>query len=519
MMMFMRIFWTLQSTGIIETSTITNMFDNQVIVALSDDEDEDEQQQHLETNTIRAQYIVEKVPENKNALFGISLQVVVEREQSFVPDIVSDTIELIRSHLHKTSVGAIDLILKSHTTGVANLAKVYRDTYYDKGYTPNLSQIVRTNTSFGVSGLSWLLFDYLKSLPSPLLVYEKPIIELSLSNKGDAEKREELAFLLSQLPAENFLTFKVVIDLIHEIIESKKSNTLDIDTISGLFAPILFKQSLDTTSTLQFILKCYPKMKRELEDIASLARYNRMRLFQIEKLNAKQLLQYMTETVHMIELYYEKFQESTLYRNEYELREQGFNGDGDDKNRSPDLIILVRQLFCKFLLQIFKINLWMIGYYQPFHVLQSLHTSFKSFVTQFVGYVDQEHTPEPSLSRIQSIRELDRQSSSKKQCDKALQFISVFETVNTHIELLLSSTTTRTYDDKFISFLIICINKRILSSVLETILVSEQAKVLNGSYWATAPVRDANYVQELLDLVRRMDPIKITFIPFPPQVE
>ena len=53
--------------------------------------------------SIIASVIVERIPDNPYAVFEAPLSFVVNREQSFIPKVVSESIELLRDSLHKTA--------------------------------------------------------------------------------------------------------------------------------------------------------------------------------------------------------------------------------------------------------------------------------------------------------------------------------------------------------------------------------------------------------------------------------
>ena len=53
--------------------------------------------------SIIASVIVERIPDNPYAVFEAPLSFVVNREQSFIPNVVSESIELLRNSLHKTA--------------------------------------------------------------------------------------------------------------------------------------------------------------------------------------------------------------------------------------------------------------------------------------------------------------------------------------------------------------------------------------------------------------------------------
>ena len=120
--------------------------------------------------------------------------------------------------------------------------------YYNKGYAVNLGDLLNTS-KLPMSGIAWLLYDYLRSLPSSLVIHEAPLIKLERKKSDDESRlRHEICLYFLNLPAENYLTFKAVLSLIHEIIESKKSISFNIQKISELFGPLLFKSSASIAS-------------------------------------------------------------------------------------------------------------------------------------------------------------------------------------------------------------------------------------------------------------------------------
>ena len=145
----------------------------------------------------------------------------------------------------------------------------------------------------------------------------------------------------------------------------------------------------------------------------------------------------------MIELYCDKYKESELFRNEYELRKQGFDEDEDDAQGSPGIIILVRKLLCPYILQIFKTDIWMPSYYQPIHVIETVLTTYKNYLTQRVGFIEavakaDERNTEERLEEIRKLRESEQRFTTQEDLKhlNAMQFVSICETVSSFFWLL-----------------------------------------------------------------------------------
>ncbi|KAF2074277.1 hypothetical protein CYY_004410 [Polysphondylium violaceum] len=203
-------------------------------------------------------------------VFGVPLQVVVDRENRDTPMIVDKAIEYLEKNIKTEGLFRISPNQKT-LLEVKQLANTGSIQSFDINYQYDDAHLV-----------SSFLKAYLREMPVPLFTFElyKKITDCVLDDQKDKESMaKSLSEILKQLPYCNLILVKKLFALLYSISVESKINKMNTSNLAVVLAPnILYPKQLDiqaisnSNAAVEFMISQYILIFKPLEGIPAVER-------------------------------------------------------------------------------------------------------------------------------------------------------------------------------------------------------------------------------------------------------